>query len=101
MIKNLPPNVITYLTFLFQKILILGHFPQRWKTATVVPILKPGKDPAQPSSYRPFSSLLGKLLKILSSLRFNKHVTDNNILCDEQFGFKPNLSTSHHLLRVT
>ncbi|GBM48234.1 RNA-directed DNA polymerase from mobile element jockey [Araneus ventricosus] len=102
MIRNLSHNVIFYLTFLFQKILTLGHFPQRWKTATVVPILKPGKDPTQPSSYRPIS-LLSSISKIAENIiltRFNKHLTDNNILCNEQFGFRPNLSNSHQLLRV-
>ncbi|GBO28534.1 putative RNA-directed DNA polymerase from transposon BS [Araneus ventricosus] len=101
MIKKLPHNVIFYLTFLFHKILILGHFPQRWKTATVVPILKPGKDPTQPSSYRPIS-LLSSISKIAEDIlsRFNKHLIENNILCKEQFGFRTNLFTSHQLLRV-
>jgi hypothetical protein len=31
------------------------HFPSAWKHARVISILKPGKDPAQPSSYRPIS----------------------------------------------
>ncbi|GBN87144.1 putative RNA-directed DNA polymerase from transposon BS [Araneus ventricosus] len=102
MIRKLPNNVIFYLTFLLQKVLILGHFPQRWKTATVVPIFKPGKDPTQPSSYRPISFLssISKIAENLILTRFNKHLIDNNILCNEQFGFRPNLSTSHQLLRV-
>ncbi|GBN31380.1 hypothetical protein AVEN_12451-1 [Araneus ventricosus] len=33
------------------------HFPNFWKTARVLPILKPGKDPTHPVSYRPISLL--------------------------------------------
>ncbi|GBO20729.1 RNA-directed DNA polymerase from mobile element jockey [Araneus ventricosus] len=103
MIQNLPTNVIILFTFLIRKMLQYGHFPSRWKTATVVPILKPGKDPTQPSSYRPIS-LLSSLSKIAEHVilkRLIESLSDNNILCPEQFGFRPNLSTSHQLVRVT
>ncbi|GBO15916.1 hypothetical protein AVEN_18467-1, partial [Araneus ventricosus] len=36
-------------------------------TAAVVPILKPGKDPTQPSSYRPIS-LLSSIRKIAENI---------------------------------
>ncbi|GBN61244.1 hypothetical protein AVEN_35637-1 [Araneus ventricosus] len=45
MIKNLPFYTILTITIINLKIMTLGHFPTRWKTATVVPILKPGERP--------------------------------------------------------
>ncbi|GBM84859.1 RNA-directed DNA polymerase from mobile element jockey [Araneus ventricosus] len=80
----------------------IGHFPTKWKTATVIPILKPGKDPTQPTSYRPIS-LLSAISKIAEHIildRLQSHLEMNNILCPEQFGFRKNLSTTHQLIRV-
>ncbi|GBN95212.1 RNA-directed DNA polymerase from mobile element jockey [Araneus ventricosus] len=80
----------------------IGHFPTKWKTATVIPILKPGKDPTQPTSYRPIS-LLSAISKIAEHIildRLQTHLETNNILCPEQFGFRKNLSTTHQLIRV-
>ncbi|GBO43499.1 RNA-directed DNA polymerase from mobile element jockey [Araneus ventricosus] len=80
----------------------LGHFPTGWKTATVVPILKPGKDPTDTTSYRPISLLpsLSKIAEHLILKRLNNYLKENNVLCPEQFGFREKLSTSHQLIRV-
>ncbi|GBO26347.1 RNA-directed DNA polymerase from mobile element jockey [Araneus ventricosus] len=51
-IQNLPNQYIDFLAKLIENIMIFGYFPTRWKTATVIPILKPGKDPTLPDSYR-------------------------------------------------
>jgi hypothetical protein len=46
------------------------YFPQAWKHARVVPILKLGKGPTLPSSYRPIILLdtVGKLFEKIYSL---------------------------------
>ncbi|GIY72990.1 RNA-directed DNA polymerase from mobile element jockey [Caerostris extrusa] len=67
------------------------------KTATILPIPKPGKVPTNPESYRPIS-LLSTLSKITESIilnRFNQFVEPNNIICKERFGFRRNFSTTH------
>ncbi|GBN93689.1 putative RNA-directed DNA polymerase from transposon X-element [Araneus ventricosus] len=102
MLKCLPDNYIYHLTLIIYKIMTIGHFPTKWKTATVIPILKPGKDPTQPSSHRPIS-LLSAISKIAEHIildRLHTHLETNNILCPEQFGFRKNLSTTHQLIRV-
>jgi hypothetical protein len=46
-------------------VLLTHHFPPVWKHASVISILKPGKDPALPSFYRPISLLdtIGKMFE--------------------------------------
>ena len=37
----------------FNKIWLSGDFPSDWRKAIVIPIPKPGKDPTNPTNYRP------------------------------------------------
>jgi hypothetical protein len=55
--RHLPKRAITFLTKVFNAVLRRRYFPPVRKHALVVPILKPGKDPTLPSSYRPISVL--------------------------------------------
>ncbi|GFS54979.1 RNA-directed DNA polymerase from mobile element jockey [Trichonephila clavipes] len=82
--------------------LTLRYFPKSWKTAVVVPILKPGKNSALAESYRPISLLpvLSKLAEKIILARLNDYLEREKILIPEQHGFRPRLSTSHQLLRV-
>ncbi|GFW76671.1 probable RNA-directed DNA polymerase from transposon X-element [Trichonephila clavipes] len=102
MLQNLTLPVIFQLTNLISNIFITGHFPDHWKTASVIPILKPGKPRCSPDSYRPISLLpvLSKITEKLILTRLNSHLNENNILISQQHGFRPRLSTSHQLLRV-
>ncbi|GFW28579.1 probable RNA-directed DNA polymerase from transposon X-element [Trichonephila clavipes] len=102
MLQNLTLPVIFQLTNIISNIFITGHFPDHWKTASVTPILKPGKPRCSPDSYRPISLLpvLSKITEKLILTRLNSHLTENNILISQQHGFRPRVSTSHQLLRV-
>ncbi|GFW25891.1 RNA-directed DNA polymerase from mobile element jockey [Trichonephila clavipes] len=101
MVQNFPIYVIFQLTNLINNILHTGHFPRAWKTATVIPIIKPGKDPTLTTSHRPIS-LLPVLSKLAEKIILNRLINhlQNNILIPQQHGFRANLSTSHQLLRV-
>jgi hypothetical protein len=68
----------------------------------VFSILKPGKDPALPTSYRPISQLdtLGKLFEKILLTRILHEVSTRGLLCDEQFGYRPKHSTSLQLARL-
>ncbi len=61
----------------------LGRFPDTWKLAVTVPILKPGKSAADPLSYRPISLLpcIGKLMERLVYERLYWWLEHNNMLC--------------------
>ncbi len=50
---------------LFNMIWDAGKLPLIWKKSVLIPILKPGKDPSDSSSYRPIAltSQLGKTME--------------------------------------
>ncbi|GBN72808.1 putative RNA-directed DNA polymerase from transposon X-element [Araneus ventricosus] len=102
MLKNLPLKILLKLANLYNYMFKLKYFPQCWKTARILPILKPGKDPTKPISYRPISllSTLSKLGEKLILTRYLKHARRIRIPIPQQFGFTPKLSTTHQLLRV-
>ena len=62
----------------------------------MISILKPGKDPALPSSYRPISLLgtIGKLFEKILLARILHEVSERGLTQDKQFGFRPRHSTS-------
>jgi len=62
----------------------------------MISILKPGKDPTLPSSYRPISLLytIGELFEKILLVRILKVVNERGLLRDEQFGFRPKHTTS-------
>ncbi|GFX55587.1 RNA-directed DNA polymerase from mobile element jockey [Trichonephila clavipes] len=95
-------SVIIQIINIINNILKVGYFPQLWKTASVIPILKPGKDPTLPDSFRPISLLpvLRKITEKIIQKRLGQHLNDNDILIPQQHGFRAGLSTSHQLLRV-
>ena len=62
-LRNLPPKAVTFLTKVFNGVLKWQHYPVVWKHARVISLLKPGKDPALPSSYSPVS-LLDPIVKL-------------------------------------
>ena len=95
-LKRLPKRAVSLPTRIFNAVLSTHHFPQTWKHARVISILKPGKDPALPSSYRPIS-LLDTVVKlfdnnVLAGILYE--VRERGLMRDEQFGFKPRHNTS-------
>ncbi|GFT83620.1 probable RNA-directed DNA polymerase from transposon X-element [Trichonephila clavipes] len=88
--------------FAFRLLFLRKYFPNAWKTAVVIPILKPGKNPKLAESHRPISLLpiLSKLAEKIIAARLNDYLENENILVPEQHGFRPRLSTTHQLLRV-
>ena len=77
-------------------------FPESWKTARVTPIFKEG-DKSEPSNYRPISVLpvLTRLFEKLIFSQLYKYLNDNNLLSQEQSGFRTLHSTVSCLLKST
>ena len=83
------------ITYMFNQSLTLGCFPESWAIATITPIPK-NSNKCLVNNWRPISiiPLIGKLLEKLCVRLLNAHLSINNILCDEQYGFRPGRSTS-------
>ena len=84
------------LTFLFNLSVRSNIFPSQWKKALVIPIPKPG-DPHKKENYRPISllPLPGKILEKLVHTQLTFYLEDNDLLTDNQFGFRKQRSTTH------
>ena len=88
------------LTKLFNKSLSEGKFSYNWKEATVTAIFKKIGSASHPNNYRPIS-LLPCLSKVLERLVFKhiyQHLTDNDLLSENQSGYRPTHSTQHQLI---
>jgi hypothetical protein len=78
-------------------------FPKRWKTAKLIPIVKPGKENSdEVSKFRPISLLNtgGKVLEKLLINRINHHVFAHDIMNKNQYGFTPQSSTTDAAMAV-
>ena len=84
------PEIVYFLNLCLQQ----GIFPTSFKKAIIKPIYKAG-DKHLFNNYRPISllSVFSKLLEKLIYVRVNNHLNLNNILCDNQFGFRQGMST--------
>ena len=78
-----------------------GVFPQALKTAKVVPVHKGGSK-TDIKNYRPIS-LLATFSKVFEKLMHNRVINfldTYNILCENQYGFRPGRSCEHALLNA-
>ena len=83
-LKHLPKRAVSLLAHVLNAVLRTHHFPQVWKHARVISILKPRNDPALPSSYRPVSLLdtIGKLFEKILLARILHVVSESGLLRD-------------------
>ena len=89
-------DIANFLSEYFNKCLEHRYFPSALKLAKVKPIFESGKRSSM-NNYRPISLLspLAKVFEKLISIRLNKFLEQNNILGDQQLGFRKGHSTTH------
>ncbi len=77
-------------------------WPSVWKEARVVPVHKKNSR-ADPVNYRPISllSVVGKVFERIVAEVICRHLDDNNLLSNQQFGFRSGRSTSDLLLLLS
>ena len=95
------PILQVLLVKVIQASIQVGRFPPSWGLSYVRPILKPGKDPLLPSSYRPIA-LLCTDYKIFTSViagRFKPYLS--SIFPVHQSGYINGRSTHHGALRFS
>jgi exonuclease III len=93
-LKISAPFVISPLTYIFNKVIQTGNFPDRLKFSEIKPLFKKG-DKSKFNNYRPISLLptFSKIIEKIIYKRLYAHVNKHNILAAEQFGFREKLST--------
>ena len=94
-VKHVIKQIVRPLTYIFNRSLITGIFPNDMKTAKVIPVFKSG-DRLQFSNYRPISLLpqFSKILEKIFNKRLMSFIENHHILTDGQYGFRSNHSTS-------
>ena len=77
------------------------RLPRLWRQARVVALLKPGKDPSSPKSFRPIS-LLCHIYKLYERLLLNRlSPVVEHVLIPEQADFHPGKSCTAQVLNLT
>lgn len=92
--KKIAPLLATQIANLINVMIETSHYPTIFKTAEITPVYKKG-NPSDPQNYRPIA-ILHNLSKIFEKILLNRifsFVNKYNVLCDCQFGFRPNFST--------
>ena len=101
LIKHASSSLVKPLTLIVNQVLHTGIFPRQLKTSRVKPVHKSGEQSSF-CNYRPIS-WLPSMSKIFEYVIFNQlmsFLTDNQLFCTEQFGFRPGHSTELAALRL-
>ena len=101
MLKQSTPRLQECLCKLFNIILNNEKYPSQWRENLLKPIHKKGND-TDPKNYRGIviSSCLSKLFSKILHNRIEKHINDNNIMNENQTGFRKQYRTSDHILTL-
>ena len=89
------------LTYLFSFSIQQKQFPSQWKTTLVIPIPKT-ENPKKIENYRPISllPLPGIFLEKLIHSQLSSYLENNDLLAENQFGFRKQRSTSHAISQL-
>ena len=102
LIQHLPEPALIYLLDIFNALWTSKIYPTQWRRATIIPVLKKGKDPSRVESYRPISltSNLGKLFERLAQARLQFWAESSGVLSPCQAGFRSFRSTEIQIARI-
>ena len=101
LLKRAENELIKPLTLIINQTINTGIFPEQLKISEVKPLFKKG-DSTLFSNYRPIL-LLPSISKIFEYVIFKQLITylnTNNLLCPQQFGFRPAYSTELAALKL-
>ncbi|CAC5396918.1 unnamed protein product [Mytilus coruscus] len=101
--ENLRNDTCIDLYKIIQFCFIEGHVPSEWLTSMISPIPKPKMDPLNPLEYRPISliSVPCKIYADILNKRLTNRLEQNDMLAEEQNGFRRNRSCLDHLYVLT
>ena len=95
--ETIAPVIVT----LFGRLLQTQHYPNQWSISVMVPIHKSG-ELGEPNIYRRISlnCCLSKLFTLLLNTRVNKFCEGNEIIHENQIGFRKGFRTADHVLAL-
>ena len=96
--KNSTVHILPFLVKFFNFIFDHGLFPDEWSLAILHPLHKKG-DINVPDNYRGISllNICSKLYSFVLNKRITKWIDDNEIIGEEQAGFRQERSTFDHI----
>ena len=102
LLKMSSPAISSSLAYIFNLSLTTGKFPKDWKMARLSPIYKKGSK-LEPGNYRPVSVLpvVSKFIERIAHNQLYNYLTENNLLCKQQSGFRQKHSCQTSLHRLT
>ena len=102
MLKNLSTHCLKSLLSFYNFIWTSHDFPEGWNQATVVPVLKPGKDGSDPLHFRPIAltSCLCKLFERMVNKRLVWFLERTGFFSEYQCGFRAGRCTTDHLVSL-
>ncbi|GFY05981.1 probable RNA-directed DNA polymerase from transposon X-element [Trichonephila clavipes] len=102
LLRHLNEDSLVSLLYLFNRIWREQVYPTQWQEAIVIPILKPGKDPKNPLSYRPIAltSCLCKTLERVVNARLVYQLEKNKCIPLFQSGFRKGRSTLDNIITL-
>ncbi|GFX38960.1 probable RNA-directed DNA polymerase from transposon X-element [Trichonephila clavipes] len=102
LLRHLSVDSLVSLLYLFNRIWREQVYPTQWQEAIVIPILKPGKDPKNPLSYRPIAltSCLCKTLERMVNARLVYQLEKNKCIPLFQSGFRKGRSTLDNIIQL-
>lgn len=102
MIKHLHAKSVTSFLNIINTIWVDHVFPDSWRNAFIIPILKPGKPSTCTSSYRPISltSCLVKVFEGMVNTRLTYILENQNYFHNLQYGFRKRRSTMDPLVTL-
>ena len=88
--------LVSELTYIYNASLDTGVFPTAWGIGIVTPIPKTNSSSKNAKDWRPITqiSLPGKILERVIHTQLSKYLEDNNILYNNQHGFRSEHSTT-------
>ena len=98
MLKHSRSSMLHCFCKLFNLIYEAGYYPSQWSESFIKPLFKSGSENV-PLNYRgiSISSCLSKLFSRILYNRLNTYVIDNNIIVDNQIGFRKSFRPSDHV----
>lgn len=101
-LKHSPEECYILLTKYFNLILDTGNVPSDWCIGLIQPVFKKKGSPEDPDNYRGITllSCLSKAFTALLNNRLGQFLENNDILGEEQAGFRHDYSTIDHIFTL-